>query len=523
MAKSSEYWKKRLENISATQNKKADDYIETLELQYKKAMASIQRDLEAFYARYANAEGIDMATARKLLSNAEKEMWEVSLEEYRKMGLDEEFIDQIESMYSKSRVSRLKALEIQIRVQLEVLYSNLNTELETLLTGTFTDTYYQTIYEIQKGTGIGTNFAIFNEDAVKKIVSKPWKWGHFSSTVWNNKDLLLGELETALSQAFIRGDRIDKVIKTFDKRMGVGYSRSSNIVQTEHAYIAGEATFKGYEETGVEKYEYLATLDTRTSQICRDMDGKTFKLSEKVVWLNYPPLHCRCRSTTVPYFEDEESYDQRIARDYEGKVYYVPEDMTYHDWYDKYVKGNPNELLAEKKHQNRHADKKQYENYKGLLGKEVPRSLDEFQNLKYTDDKKWEVFKDYARARKEGHISAFSNFDDYIKCKENIESQLLGIQIEGIGEIKTYSKHFIDRVLGTSKDPKSNLPRSGVKIEDVRNTLLHPLKIKNKPQKKSCKIIGEIATISINPETGSLIQCNPTDSDLVRRLKNVSD
>ena len=117
MAKSSDYWKKRLENLAATQNKKADDYIETLELQYKKAMASIQSDLEAFNARYANSEGIDMATARKLLSKAEKELWEVSLEEYRKMALDEEFIDQIESMYSKSRVSRLKALEIQIRVQ----------------------------------------------------------------------------------------------------------------------------------------------------------------------------------------------------------------------------------------------------------------------------------------------------------------------------------------------------------------------------------------------------------------------
>ncbi len=61
MVKSSDYWKKRLENIAATQNKKADDYIETLELQYKKAMVSIQRDLEAFYARYANAEGVDMA------------------------------------------------------------------------------------------------------------------------------------------------------------------------------------------------------------------------------------------------------------------------------------------------------------------------------------------------------------------------------------------------------------------------------------------------------------------------------
>lgn len=440
MSKSSEYWKKRLENISATQNKKADDYIATLELQYKKAMASIQRDLEAFYVRYANAEGVDMATARTLLSNAEKEMWEVSLEEYRKMALDEEFIDQIESMYSKSRVSRLKALEIQIRAQLEVLYSNLNTELETLLTDTFTDTYYQTVYEIQKGTGIGKNFSIFNEDAVKKIVSKPWKWGHFSSTVWNNKDLLLGELETALSQAFIRGDCIDKVIKTFYKRMGVGYSRVANIIQTEHAYIAGEATFKGYEETGVEKYEYLATLDTRTSQICRDMDGKTFKLREKVVWLNYPPLHCRCRSTTVPYFEDEESYGKRIARDHEGKVYYVPEDMTYHDWYDKYVKGNPDELLAEKKHQNRHADKKQYDEYRKILGKEVPSSLDEFQNLKYTDDNRWEQKK-----REFETIAKIKNKESY---SDTYRQKMIDTYYDFRNAGYEFTDHSLNRFLG---------------------------------------------------------------------------
>lgn len=440
MSKSSEYWKKRLENISATQNKKADDYIATLELQYKKAMASIQRDLEAFYVRYANAEGVDMATARTLLSNAEKEMWEVSLEEYRKMALDEEFIDQIESMYSKSRVSRLKALEIQIRAQLEVLYSNLNTELETLLTDTFTDTYYQTVYEIQKGTGIGKNFSIFNEDVVKKIVSKPWKWGHFSSTVWNNKDLLLGELETALSQAFIRGDCIDKVIKTFYKRMGVGYSRVANIIQTEHAYIAGEATFKGYEETGVEKYEYLATLDTRTSQICRDMDGKTFKLREKVVWLNYPPLHCRCRSTTVPYFEDEESYGKRIARDHEGKVYYVPEDMTYHDWYDKYVKGNPDELLAEKKHQNRHADKKQYDEYRKILGKEVPSSLDEFQNLKYTDDNRWEQKK-----REFETIAKIKNKESY---SDTYRQKMIDTYYDFRNAGYEFTDHSLNRFLG---------------------------------------------------------------------------
>lgn len=331
------YWKNRALQIEARQGEKADKYQKQIEEQYIRALSSIQKTIESFYMRYAEAEEVDYATAKRNLSNAEKEMWEVDLAEYRKMALDEEFNSQIESMYSKSRVSRLQALQSQIRAQIEVLNKNGVEATKELLEDTFTDTYYRTVYEIQKGIGIGTNFAIYNQDAVDVIIRKPWKGNNFSNRWGVDKSKLLDELETALVQAFIRGDSVDKTIDVVAKKMKRSKDWAANIVQTESAFIAGEATAIGYRETGVHKYEFLATLDLITSDLCRSLDGELFDLKEKKVGVNYPPMHCFCRSTTVPYFEDEEGYSKRIARQADGGSYYVPKDMKYKEWYKQYV------------------------------------------------------------------------------------------------------------------------------------------------------------------------------------------
>lgn len=347
--KNKRYWEERFLQVEALQALKADKYQEEVEKQYLKVMLAIQREIEAFYGRYAQAEGIDYITAKKNLSRVEKEKWEVSLEAYRQMALDEEFKDQLDGMYAKSRISRLQALQTQIQAQIEKLNSDGIVGTKSLLEDTFIDTYYRTIFEIQKGIGVGANFAIYNQDAVDLILNKPWKGSNFSDRWGTDKTKLLDELETVLTHAFIRGDSLDKTIDTVTKRMKRSRNWAANLIQTESAFIAGQATALGYEQAGIEEYEYLATLDLKTSDLCRNLDGKTFKLKDKKVGLNYPPMHCRCRSTTVPFFKDIEKTGQRIARDSDGKSYYVPESMTYREWYEKYVKSNPEELESKRK------------------------------------------------------------------------------------------------------------------------------------------------------------------------------
>lgn len=153
-----------------------------------------------------------------------------------------------------------------------------------------------------------------------------------------------------------------------------------------------QGTLAGYKEDGVEKYRILATLDERTSDICRSEDGKVYDVDKAITGVNYPPYHPHCRTTTIPIYEDDDlSKEKRVARDpVTGKNYDVPADMTYEQWYEKYIKDNPKALLEEKKWKNRYADQKQFERYKDVLGKDLnPNSLDDFQNLKYNEPEKW--------------------------------------------------------------------------------------------------------------------------------------
>ena len=82
----------------------------------------------------------------------------------------------------------------------------------------------------------------------------------------------------------------------------------------------------------------MATLDNHTSEICRSMDGKHFPMSEYIEGVTASPFHVWCRSTTCPYFDDEFTADSmRAARDADGKTEYIPADMKYGEWKEKYA------------------------------------------------------------------------------------------------------------------------------------------------------------------------------------------
>ena len=260
----------------------------------------------------------------------------------------------------------------------------------------------------------------------------------------------------------------------------------------------------------------------------RNKDEPFFYLDEYKVGLTAPPFHCNCRTTTVPYFDDFTEDEKRAMRDEEGKSKKVPADMTYDEWYKKYVKDNPKALIEEKKFKNKASDQKQYEQYKEILVNEAPKTFDNFQDMKYNNGNEWAIMKDYYKARTEGNISSFSSFSDYKKTRKELNDKLVGVKTSDGVEIKSFSKHMIDRILGASNDPKTGLPRSGTTIDGVLDALKNPLQITETKARKldkvsetSKKYIGEISTVSINPTTGNLIQSNPTDKEKVRRLKGV--
>ncbi|EJO5347149.1 minor capsid protein [Clostridium botulinum] len=387
-----EYWKKREEAKVNKQFKKADALEKELKEQYEVALEEINKKIIYFYEKYAKDNDMTYKEATMFLTCKEYSRWRKTLEVYiRDIEYSEDELLQLElnTLAMKSRIRRLDNLKTDISVELSKLYKNQLEKTTELLSNITKDTYYETVYKIQVFKGIGHEFGKLDKNTINSILEYPWSGENYSNRIWKQKDKLANTLKQELTQKFIQGKDVRSTAKTIADKMNVSYKNACTLVQTESAYISSEATARGYEATGVEQYQILATLDIRTSSICREQDGKVYDLKDKTIGVNYPPFHIRCRTTTIPYFNDEKS-GRAVRNPVTGKTYYVPSDINYKDWYKKYVENNPKVLAEEKKIQNKSSDKKQHERYREILGKDIPKFFDKFQELKYNNIDEWD-------------------------------------------------------------------------------------------------------------------------------------
>jgi SPP1 gp7 family putative phage head morphogenesis protein len=148
---------------------------------------------------------------------------------------------------------------------------------------------------------------------------------------------MLQSLNESITTILIRGNGPKTLSKDFAKKFNTKEYEAYRLLHTEGSFIIEQGTLKGYVEDGVEKYEILATLDSKTSEICQEQDGKLYLVKEATTGVNYPPFHVFCRTDTVPYYDGMEA-GTRLARDPStGKGYEVPADMAYEQWHDQYV------------------------------------------------------------------------------------------------------------------------------------------------------------------------------------------
>ncbi|HGM1480134.1 TPA: minor capsid protein [Clostridioides difficile] len=353
--KHKDYWRKRFEQLEEAQNNKSVKYYLELEKQYKLAMNSIEKDILSWYNRFAKNEGISLLEAKKLLNTRELEEFKWSVEEYIRYGkenaINQKWMKELENASARVHITRLEALKLQIQQQVEVLYGNELDSIDKLMKDVYTSGYYHTAFNIQQGVNVGWSLMSLDTNRINKVISKPWTTDglNFSERIWGkHRPALVNELHTKLTQSIIRGENPKVLVNEFSKKFNVSKSQARNLIMTESAFFASASRKDCFNNLDVEKYEIIATLDLKTSNICRELDGKVFDMKDYQVGITAPPFHPRCRTTTTPWFEDEEGY--RTARGEDGKTYYVPSSMKYKEWYEKYINKNiklsDNEQLA---------------------------------------------------------------------------------------------------------------------------------------------------------------------------------
>lgn len=344
MAKNSDYWKGRFEQLEEASHKKAEAVYASIENSYIQAQREIESKINNWYVRFANNNQITINEAKKLLNSQELKELKWDIQEYIKYGkenrLNDIWMKELENASAKFHISRLESLKIQTQQSMEVLFGNQLDEIDKMASNIYSDEYYHSCYELQKGFNIGWKIASIDENKLQKIVSKPWAIDgkNFSERIWGNKTKMVNELHNQLTIMCVQGKSPDNAIKYMSKKFNTSKSQAGNLVMTESAYFSSLAQKDCFNDLDVEKYENVATLDSHTSAICQDMDGTVFDMNNFEPGVTAPPFHNYCRTTTVPHFDDD--YDvigERAARDEKGNTYYVPDNLKYKDWYNKYV------------------------------------------------------------------------------------------------------------------------------------------------------------------------------------------
>ena len=344
-----EYWIKRSERrlkLGEADSAAATRRIKAL---YDSMMKQLRKEIEAFYGRYATAEGISMSDLRKLLTKSELSSFKDDLKEYAEIArqiqngeASEYYSSRLKKLALRMNISRLESLQTEITSYVMQMGIKEEDILRETLASSYEDAYYRTAFDFQQESHRGEVVRTLDERTVNTVLHTNWAGDNYSGRIWRNKQKLISELETTFTRGVILNSDPDQLAREFAKNTGTSFRNSQRLVRTEIAYVKGQATQKMYKQYHVSKYQFVATLDLRTSEMCREMDGKIFDLKDAQIGINYPPLHAYCRSVTVPYREPDEidallPEGERAARDRQGRTIYVPASMTYNEWKAKYI------------------------------------------------------------------------------------------------------------------------------------------------------------------------------------------
>ena len=403
--KSEEYWNDAaLRREIAVQTGTNYTGEEILKL-YDEALSDIDTEMQKIKINFQKRFGIDNETAEYFLTQAQQEENLKTLIKSLEYAPDEQARQDILAYIRRdglsvrayaARKERYEAVKAVIYARIKKVAVKEIEKLSERLQAVYKESYYGVIDDAAKQFDVGINFAILNENAINAAVSTKWHGKQFSERVWDNTDRLATTAQNLVVKSLMSGEAWSKTAEKLSTAFQVEKYNATRLIHTESSHIHAMADLKAYEDIGAEQYRYLATLDYRTCERCQQWDNMVLPLSEAREGYNYPVLHPLCRCTTTIAVD----LKNRRARDpLTGKNDIVDGSMNYSEWYNSLSDEQKAALkLSKRKDSNKTSDKLQHAKYVKVLGtKEVPRSFDKWQELKYNDSEQWGILKSKAK------------------------------------------------------------------------------------------------------------------------------
>lgn len=335
----SKYWEQRAVQRELEATLIAEKYLARMGATLKEAQQDVLIQINAFYGRYAKDNKITLAEAKKTLTaNELKQFKEVDLKKFREMALsgNPQYEPLLNAISYRVRISRLEALNAHIQMIMLQLYggeNGLQAYTYTGLSEVYKNTYYHTMFDLAAFGTAGT-VQYLSDTTMREVLSYNWSGKEFSTRIWGHQKQTIDDVKKALERSFAAGHSLDRTTKVIMEKTGVSYSRVEALVRTESNFFHNLAAQNSYSDADLEKYEILATLDMRTSDRCREEDGRVYFTKDYKPGKTAPPFHVRCRTTTIPWFDESEYMSGEKRQSMNGLV----DSMTYENWLEKYFK-----------------------------------------------------------------------------------------------------------------------------------------------------------------------------------------
>lgn len=349
--KNKEYWERRAENNLMQGELKAKEQIEKLENLWNDVMKEMKIEVIKFYRRYAEGEKEELGSVLETLDEEDnKELREQAREFYeeaKNKKWQDVYINEVFLISSslKRKFKRIEILKLILAYLIQGLFEEQQKEFTNGLTELYKESYKRYMFETQKGFNIGASFEVPDKKVIEKIIKIKWVGDNYSNRIWIDKEKLKMNLEREMLKGFSMGESPRKIAQRLERELLTSKHNAERLARTEFNHISNEASFDSLKELnktlggGVfDKYRFLATLDSRTSEDCQELDLKEFKFEEKREGVNFPPIHPNCRSTYVIVLDDEKIENRISKRIDDGTIEYIPDNISYKEWLKRFDK-----------------------------------------------------------------------------------------------------------------------------------------------------------------------------------------
>ena len=423
---------------------KAEKQADRFDKVYQEAKTYLDKEINKIFDKFQRDYGLSQVDARQVLKNMKNKK---DLNELRKV-LEarpndpniQRLLADLDSPAYSFRMKRLERLSDDLDRMRESIYHSEKTGSDAFYSDLMKDSYYKATFDLQQQTGLAYGFSELPESEIKHLQSFSWvgDGSTYSTNIWKNTGKLTSSIKDELLISLMTGRDTRETAQAIDERFSVGQNDARRLVRTESAFFHNQMELLSYEEADIEKYIFVAVLDKRTSRICQEHDNQVYDRDKAVPGVNCPPMHPWCRSTTIAYDEDADySKLKRRARNTEtGKTELVPADMTYKEWYSKYVAKDGKKVYNQGMDRNKDPDKRRPVNI--TKQKELLRDFKDSGGFVWQDDQAASYLKN------RGVDACCLDYDMIVLQKKPLISEIL--------EELFHAKQFKDGLITDSRE-----------------------------------------------------------------------